>query len=78
MLKVPAQQTNTTAADSACESVPQTVQSLASSCRDADVAASLRYLPASQDVQADKEDVLYSPAEHTEQVYENRDPEKEP
>ena len=36
----------------------QTTQSATSSCEDANDAASLRYLPASQDVQADKDVVL--------------------
>ena len=56
----------------------QTTQSAISSCKDANDAASTRYLPASQDVQADKEVVLYLPAEHTEQVYEKGDPETVP
>ncbi len=37
---------------------PQIMQSAASSCKDADDAASLRYLPASQDVQEDNDAVL--------------------
>ena len=58
----------------------QITQSAISSCKDANDAASTRYLPASQAVQAVKVDVLYFPAEHTDEhpLYEKRDPETVP